>query len=108
VAAVKLTSGDYQVTMTETEFALIKDALDEAERVSRFGIEVLAEVDTSQESERAEDSRLRREIDGLAMREMWLRALQKTLSEVDVDGNLAPGQHAELDPLSAAVDPRPR
>ena len=101
MATVKLASDDYQVTMTETEFALIKDALDEAERVSRFGMEVLDEVDTSRDGEPAENSRLRREIDGLAMREAALRSLQKTLSEVDVPDDLAPAQHADLDPLTA-------
>ena len=74
VARVRqLTGGGYQMTMTGTELALIKNALDEAERVSRFGMEVLDEVDTGRDGEASENSRLRREIDSLAMREASLR-----------------------------------
>ena len=79
----QLTSGGYQVTMTGTELALIKGALDEAERVSRFGIEVLDEADHARDAEPSENSRLRREIEALAMREASLRSLQKTMSEVE-------------------------
>ena len=95
VATVKeLASGGCQLTVTGTELALLRSALDEAERVSRFGIEVLDGVDRSQESESSEDSRLLREIDALAMREASLRSLQKTMAEVDGSGKLTPEQHA--------------
>ncbi len=84
MATVKeLTTGGYQVTVSGTEFSLLRSALDEAERVSRFGIEVLDEADRSQDVERSENSRLLREIDALAMREASLRSLQKTMAEVD-------------------------
>jgi type III restriction enzyme len=63
VATVKqLTGNEYQVTMTGTELALVKNALDEAERVSRLGLEVLDDADTSRDAEPSENSRLRREI----------------------------------------------
>lgn len=84
MASVKqLTGGGYRVTVTGSELSLIRSALDEAERVSRFGIEVLDEADRSGDDERSADSRLLREIDGLAMREASLRSLQKTMAEVD-------------------------
>ena len=78
----ELTSGGYKVTVTGTEFALIRTALDEAERVTRFGIEVLDEADRNRDGEPSPDSPLLREIDALAMREASLRSLQKTLAEV--------------------------
>jgi hypothetical protein len=87
----ELTSGGYRVTVTETELALLRSALDEAERVSRFGIEVLDEVDKSREGEPAPNSRLLSEIDGLAMREASLRSLQKTMAEIG-GGKLAPAR----------------
>ncbi len=96
VATVEeLTSGGYQVTVTGTELALLRGALDEAERVSRFGIEVLDEADRSRDGEPSPNSRLVREIDALAMREASLRSLQKTMAEVDGSGKLAPAQHAD-------------
>jgi hypothetical protein len=83
VATVQeLTSGGYQVTVTGTELALIRTALDEAERVSHFGIEVLDEADRNRDGEPSPNSRLLREIDALAMREASLRSLQKTMAEV--------------------------
>jgi hypothetical protein len=98
VASVKqLASGGYHVTVTGSELSLIRSALDEAERVSRFGIEVLDEADRSRDGEPSAESRLTREIDALAMREASLRSLQKTMAEVD-RGNLAPAaRHADLD-----------
>jgi hypothetical protein len=97
VASVKqLTGGGYRVTVTSSELSLIRSALDEAERVSRFGIEVLDEADRSRDGGNSADSRLLREIDALAMREASLRSLQKTMAEVDC-GNLAPAGHADLD-----------
>ena len=94
VAAVRQqVSGGYQVTVTETELALIKAALAEAERVSRFGIEVLDEADQIRDTQHIETSRLRREIDALAMREASLRSLQKTMSEIDRAARPALRQH---------------
>jgi hypothetical protein len=90
VASVKqLASGGYRVMVTGSELSLIRSALDEAERVSRFGIEVLDEADRSRDGERSVDSRLVREIDALAMREASLRSLQKTMADVDCSN---PGQ----------------
>ena len=77
----ELVSGGYQVTVTGTEIALIRSALDEAERVTRFGIEVLDEADRGRDGEPSADSPLLREIDALAMREAALRSLQKTMAE---------------------------
>jgi hypothetical protein len=96
VATVKeLTSGGYQLTVSRAELALLRSALDEAERVSRFGIEVLDGVDRSQDSKSSEDSRLLREIDALAMREASLSWLQKAMAEVEGGGKLAPAQHSD-------------
>jgi len=94
VASMRELTGGYQVTVNRAELALLRSALEEAERVSRFGIEVLDGVDRSRDGESAEDSRLLREIDGLAMREASLRSLQKTMAEVDGGGKLSPTQHA--------------
>jgi hypothetical protein len=100
VATVKqLTGSEYQVTMTATELALVKNALGEAERVSRFGIGVLDDVDNCRDAERSENSRLRREIDALAMREASLRSLQKTMAEVDRGGKGASMRRDDLDQL---------
>jgi hypothetical protein len=104
VATVKeLTASRYQITMTETELLLVKNALAEAERVSRFGMEVLDGVDMSPGAEPSGNSRLRREIEGLAMREASLRSLQKTMAEVDRGGKPAPMQHADLDQLRSGA-----
>ena len=101
VARVRqLSGGGYQVTMTGTELALIKTALDEAERVSRFGIEVLDDVDNGGDGQPAMNSRLRQEIDNLAMREASLRSLQKAMSEIDRGGEAAPKRFADLDQFS--------
>jgi hypothetical protein len=113
VARVRqLTGGGYQVTMTGTELALIKTTLDEAERVSRFGIEVLDGADHAKDAEPAENSRIRQEIDALAMREASLRSLRKTMAEVDNAGSKpAPVHRAALDqfrPGAALPVPRPR
>ena len=104
-------SGGYQVTVTGTELALISSALDEAERVTRFGIEVLDEADRSPDGEPSVNSRLLQEIDALAMREASLRSLQKTMAEVDRGGKQAPTRRADLDPggFGATLPiPRPR
>jgi hypothetical protein len=112
VASVRqLTGSQYQVMVTGTELALIRAALDEAERVSRFGMEVLDEVDSKRDGEALENSRLRQEIDTLAMREASLRSLRKTMSEIDRSAKLSPPQHADLDqfsPGAALPVPPPR
>lgn len=107
----ELTGGGYQVTMTETELALIKTALDEAERVSRFGIDVLDEADQARDAEPGENSRLRREIEALAMREASLRSLQKTMSQVDQTGKAPRPQRPDFGlfrPGAVLPVPRPR
>jgi len=108
VASVReLPGSQYLVMMSGTELALVKDALDEAERVSRFGVQVLDEVDNSRDGEPFGNGRLRQEIDELAMREASLRSLQKTMAEVD-GGTLASRQHAAIDQLSSeAASPVP-
>jgi len=112
VARVSELTGDrYQVMVTATEFALIKNALSEAERVSRFGMEVLDDVDTSRDRAASENSRLRREIEALAMREASLRSLQKTMSEIDCGRKPEPTNHDDLDALrseAALQVPQPR
>ena len=112
VARVRqLTGGGYQVTMTGTELALIKTTLDEAERVSRFGIEVLDGADEARDAEPSENSRIRQEIEALAMREASLRSLRKTMSEIDSAGKPAPVRRAGLDQVrsgAALPVPRPR
>jgi hypothetical protein len=112
VASVRqLSRSQYQVMVTGTELALIRAALAEAERVSRFGMEVLDEVDNSHDGEPVANSRLREEIDALAMREASLRSLQKTMAEVDRGAKLPSRQHAGLDQMSARAAlpvPRPR
>jgi hypothetical protein len=55
--------------MTGTELAFVRNALTEAQRVSRFGMEVLDDVDNCPDAEPSEKSRLRHEIEALAMRE---------------------------------------
>jgi hypothetical protein len=97
--------------MTGTELALVKNALDEAERVSRFGIDVLDEAGRATDVEPGENSRLREEIELLAMREASLRSLQKTMSEIDRDPKPAPMHFADLgqfSPGAALPVPRPR
>jgi hypothetical protein len=104
VATVKqLTASKYQVTVTGTELALMRNALHEAERVSRFGKQVLDDVGKSPEAEPSENSRLRREIDVLAMREISLRLLQKTMTEVDHSGSPAQMQHPDLEQLKSGA-----
>jgi hypothetical protein len=102
VATVRQQSrSQYQVLVTGTELALIRAALDEAERVSRFGVEVLDQVDNSRDGETMTNSRLREEIDALAMREASLRSLRKTMAEVDRGVKLPSRQHADLGELTA-------
>jgi hypothetical protein len=101
VATVKeLASGGYQIMVSESELALMRTVLAEAERVSRFGIEVLDEADRSRDGEPSVNSRLLQEIDALAMREASLRSLQKTMAEVDGGDRLASAQN----PYTATAD----
>jgi hypothetical protein len=91
VAQVKhANGGGYQVTVTGTEFALVNSALDDAERVSRFGIEVLDEADQARHAQPARAGRLPREIEALAICEAALRSLEKTMAEVDQGTDVAP------------------
>ena len=83
MATVKqLTNGAYSVKVSETELSLIKTALQQTERVSRLGMEVLDEADQARDGKRLENGRLRREIEALAIREASLRSLQETMAEV--------------------------
>src|SRR5260370_41751378 len=89
--------------MTGTELALVKNAPTEAQRVSRFGMEVMDDVDNSPDAEPSENSRLRREIEALPVREAPLRSLQKTMAEADLGGKLAPTQPTDPDELRSAA-----
>jgi hypothetical protein len=87
VATVRrLTASEYQVTITGTELALVRNALREAERFSSFGVEVLGDVDNSRHAEPSENGRLRREREALATRVASLRSLQRTMAMVDRRG----------------------
>jgi hypothetical protein len=112
VARVReLTGGGYQVTMAGTELGLIKGALAEAERVARLGIDVLDGADQARDEEPAENSRIRQEIESLAMHEASLRSLQKTMSEVDSGGKPAEVRRPGPDkfrPGATLPVPRPR
>jgi hypothetical protein len=113
VARVRqLTGGEYQVTMTGTELGLVKTAMAEAERVARLGIEVLDGADQAADAEPAENSRIRQEIESLAMREASFRSLQKTMSEMDSGDKSAPAYCGDDgDQLRSAATlrvPRPR
>jgi len=108
---MRLTGGGYQVTMTGTELALMKTTLDDAERVSRFGIEVLDGADQARDAEPSENIRIRQEIEALAMREASLRSLRKTLSELDSGGKPTPMRRPDLDKFRSGAGlpvPRPR
>jgi hypothetical protein len=82
MAAVRqLTSDGYLLQVSETELALIKTALEQTGRMSHFGIEVLDEADHFKHGRRAQNTRLRREIEALAIREASLRSLHETMAE---------------------------
>jgi hypothetical protein len=105
----QLTGGGYHVEVTETELSLIKSAVEEAERVSRFGIEVLDDADHSADGKPAQPGRLREEIDDLAMREASLRSLRKTIAEMTRDAKPVPQrQHAGSSLLRPGSVPRAR
>jgi hypothetical protein len=111
VARVRqLTGGGYQVTMAGTELGLIKNALAEAERIARLGIEVLDGADQAGDEEPTENSQIRQEVESLAMHEASLRSLQKTMSEVD-SGKPTAVHRADDDlfrPGATLPIPRPR
>jgi hypothetical protein len=75
------TSGGYSIQVSEAELSLIKMALKQAERMSRFGMDVLDEADQSMDRRRLDRRLLRREIEALAIREASLRSLQKAIAE---------------------------
>ena len=77
----QLPSGGFSVQVSETELALIKTALQQTERLSRFGMEALNEADYATNSRPAENTRLRREAETLAMRQASLRSLQHTMAQ---------------------------
>jgi hypothetical protein len=82
VATVRhLTNGEYLVQVSDTELALIKTALRQTGRLSRFGMDALDGEDQATNVRRLENTRLRREAEALAMREASLRSLQKTMAE---------------------------
>jgi hypothetical protein len=85
----QLTSGGYLLQVSETELALIKTALAQTGRVSRFGMEVLDEANHDKHGRRAENTRLRREIDALAIREASIRSLHETMAETERDDQVA-------------------
>jgi hypothetical protein len=83
VAAVRqLASGGYLVQLSEPELALIKTALEQTERGSRFAIEGLDRPGQATDGRRTKNTRLRREIEALAMREASLRVLQEAMAEL--------------------------
>jgi hypothetical protein len=82
VATVRrLTNGRYLVEISETELALIKAALEQNERVLRFGIEVMDGADQAADGRLVGNTRLRRELLALALREASLRSLQTAFAE---------------------------
>jgi hypothetical protein len=104
----QLTDGGYQVEVSETELSLIASAVEEAERVSRFGIEVLDEADRRGDGRPAQPDRLRQKIDGLAMREASLRSLRKTMAEMSPDVRAVPRQRPDFGQLRPGSVPRAR
>jgi hypothetical protein len=82
-AARQLSSGGYLVQLSEAELALIKTALGQDEQLSRFGIEVLSGADQAPDGGRPDKTRLRSEIEGLALREASLRVLRNAIATVE-------------------------
>jgi hypothetical protein len=83
VAAVRqLASGGYLVQLSEPELALIKTALEQTERGSRCPIEGLDRPGQATDGRRTENTRLRREIEALAMRKASLRVLQEAMAKL--------------------------
>ena len=90
MAAVRqLTSDGYLVQVSETELALIKTALKQTQRVSRFGMEVLYEAAHDRHRRRVDNTRLRGEIEVLAIREASLRSLHEAMPEANCGEEVA-------------------
>ena len=77
----QLPSGGFSVQVSQPELALIKTALQQMERLSRFGTEALDEADHATNGRRTENMRLRREAETRAMREASLRSFEQTLAD---------------------------
>jgi hypothetical protein len=84
VAAVRQqTNGAYLVEVSEAELAMIMTALEQTQRVWHFGIEVLDGADQDTDGPRVRNTRLRREVGALALREASLRSLQRALATAE-------------------------
>jgi hypothetical protein len=83
------TSGGYSLQLSEAEFSLIKTALKQTERLTRFGKEVLDGAGQAMDGEPLDRRRLRRDIEALAMREASLRSLHEAIAETDRGEELA-------------------
>jgi hypothetical protein len=90
VAAVRqLTNGAYLVEVSDAELALIMTALEQTQRVWRFGIEVLDGADQDTDGRRVRNTRLRREVGALALREASLSSLQRALAAAEPSEKVA-------------------
>lgn len=77
----QLPSGRFSVQVSQTELALIKTALQQSERLSRFGTETLDVAGQATNGRRLANTRLLREAETLAMREASLRSLQNAMAD---------------------------
>lgn len=75
------TIGGYSIQVSQAELSLIGTALEQTERVSRFGMKVLDEAQQAMDRRRLDSRRLRREVEALTEREASLRLLQKAIAE---------------------------
>jgi hypothetical protein len=98
----RIAGSEYLLTMTGTELDLIRSALREAERLSRFGMKVLDQADRSQNGS-PKNSRLRQTIDALAVREASLRSLRMAMSEDEHDSRPTPSRRANHDQVRFAA-----
>jgi hypothetical protein len=87
--ARQMSGGGYLVQLSETELALIKTALEQEEWLSRFGIEVLNGADQAPDGRRPDNTRLRREIEGLALRQASLKVLRNAFATVEYGEGVA-------------------
>lgn len=78
-------SGRYSIQVSEAELSLIRTAVEQTERVSRFGMEILDEAGEAMDRRGLDKKRLRREIEALAKREASLRSLHDAIAEVEYD-----------------------
>ena len=76
-------SGGYSIQVSEAELSLIKAAVEQTARVSRFGMEVLDEAHLAMDGRPLDRRRFGREIQGLAAREASLRSLATTIAETE-------------------------